>query len=74
MENDLIKRIRMCCVCKTIILNGVLVPPKKYSEEELVSRGFYFSDGILSKECFKDHHPEIDLTDYKFDYESCKIQ
>jgi len=73
MEGNLIRR---CCVCKAIILNGILTPPEKYSEKELVNRGFYFSDGIFSKECLKKADPEfysiIDKS--KFDYESCKIQ
>ena len=71
MESNLIRR---CCKCKAIILDGILTPNKGYSEKELEEKGFGFTDTFLSKECFKNFYPEIDSTDYKFDYESCKIQ
>ncbi len=69
MGNNLIK---MCSICKTIVFEGVKVAFGNYSEEELLEKGFHFSDGILSRECARNFYPErTNLERGNFDYESC---
>jgi len=70
MEHNLITR---CCICKTIILDGIKVASGDYSVEELLGKGFHFSDGVLSRECARNFYPErTNLERGNFDYESCK--
>ncbi|MFQ5531417.1 MAG: hypothetical protein ACE5ES_02265 [Candidatus Nanoarchaeia archaeon] len=50
MSNDLVRR---CCVCKTIEMDGTLIPIGDYSPEDIVAKGRNFTDTFLSKACFK---------------------
>ena len=62
---------RWCCVCKTAEIDGVLIPRGKYSEE-----GRTFSDGIFSKECFKNFYAnefsDEQISRMGLNYVSCK--
>jgi hypothetical protein len=57
---------RRCCVCKSAIIGGVLIPEEKYSPQNKT-----FSDGILSRECSTNFYGE-DFENISFEYISCR--
>ncbi len=44
---------RRCDVCKAIELDGKLVRATDYDIKELRNKGFSFTDGVLSQDCYR---------------------
>lgn len=45
--------IRVCSLCKTIEVDGKLLPPEHYNKKLLIHSGWHFSDTFLSSDCAK---------------------
>jgi hypothetical protein len=75
------KLAHRCCVCQAIDLEGKLIPKEDYDLEVLKKQGVSFSDGYLSRQCFKDHYEKIGMLQSipenilgMLQYDSCNVQ
>ena len=63
-SNQEIKIISRCSICKSIKQPGsrnILLGVGLYNESDLLSQGFLFSEGILSKRCYSKTFPLEDF-------------
>ena len=59
---EISNRINRCDVCKAIGLDGELVSVENYDIKELRKKGYSFTDGTLSQDCYRrSRREEIEL-------------